>query len=316
MARAAIALGSNLGDRLEHLRAGADGVEELGVLVAVSPLYETAPVGGPEQGRFLNAVVVVETDAPPSDVLAHLLDVETRRGRIRDVQWGPRTLDLDLIVHDGGPVDQPSLTVPHPRAHERGFVLAPLADVWPDARLADGSTSREALTAVGTEGLRPWHGAWRVEMPRLGAEATRWVAAQVVVFAVWLAVALLTAAPLSTVRSIVGGALVAVAVALLEGSRRALGRNLTPYPQPRAGTRLVDSGPYAHVRHPIYAGVLVALAGASIVTGSWPAGIATVVASLFFVAKSGVEERALSIGVPGYVEYLDRVRWRLVPGVM
>ena len=313
MARVAIALGSNLGDRLGHLRAGLGALEQLGPIVAVSRVHETEPVGGPEQGRYLNAVAVVETSVAPLDVLARLLDVERSQGRERTVRWGPRTLDLDLIAYEGERLSLPTLELPHPRAHERGFVLAPLVEVWPDVELATGSTASQAFDAVGSAGIKAWQGVWQTETPHLGREATWWVAAQLVLFAVWLAVVLFTAEPASMVRAIVGGLMIAVAIGIMEASRRALGRNLTPYPQPRSGATLVSTGIYARVRHPIYTGVVLALAGASVLAGSIVAGIVAVGFVAFFTAKSSVEERALAINVPGYQVYREAVRGRFLP---
>lgn len=313
MARVAIALGSNLGDRLDHLRGGLAGLEALGRIVAVSRLHETEPVGGPEQGRFLNAVAVIETSVAPLDVLARLLEVERSRGRERTVRWGPRTLDLDLIAYEGERLSLPTLEIPHPRAHERGFVLAPLAEVWPEVELANGSTATEALDVVGSSGIKPWRGAWRTEAPHMGREAVWWVVGQLVLFAVWLAVVVATAEPASTVRSVTGGLMIAVAVAVMEASRRALGRNLTPYPQPRSGATLTSTGIYARVRHPIYTGVVLALAGASVLAGSIAAGIVALGFVVFFTLKSSVEERALAINVAGYSEYREAVRGRFLP---
>ena len=313
MPRVAIAMGSNLGDRLDHLRAGLAGLQRLGPVLAVSRVHETEPVGGPEQGRFLNSVAVVETSAAPLDVLARLLEIERSRGRERTVRWGPRTLDLDLIAYEGERLSLPTLEVPHPRAHERGFVLAPLCEVWPDVELADGSTAAEALAAVGSSGIKPWEGSWQTESPHLGREAVWWVVAQLALFAVWLTVVLATGEAASTARSVAGGLMIAFAVGIMEAARRALGRNLTPYPQPRSDATLVSTGIYARVRHPIYTGVVVALAGASVLAGSIAAGIVAIGFLVFFTAKSSVEERALTINVAGYQEYREAVRGRFFP---
>lgn len=313
MVRVAIALGSNLGDRLEHLRTGLAGLERLGPIVAVSRVHETEPVGGPEQGRFLNAVAVVETSVAPLDVLAVLLDVERSRGRERTIRWGPRTLDLDLIAYEGERLSLPTLEIPHPRAHERGFVLAPLCEVWPDVELAGGLTAEEAYRSVGASGIKPWEGAWQNEAPHLGRDAFWWVGAQLMLFAVWLAVVVATAEPASTVRSVTGGVMILSAVGIMEAARRALGSNLTPYPQPGEHATLVSTGIYAHVRHPIYTGVVLALAGASTLAGSIGAGVVALGFLGFFIAKSSVEERALAINVPGYAGYRKSVRGRFLP---
>jgi len=135
MTTALIALGSNLGDRLAHLRAGLAALAALPQtrITAVSGLYETAPVGGPDnQGAFLNAAVAVETALPAAQLLAALHAIEATRERERKVRWGPRTLDLDLLVHGDEVSDVAGLTLPHPRMHERRFVMVPVADVAPD----------------------------------------------------------------------------------------------------------------------------------------------------------------------------------------
>ena len=136
MIRAVIALGSNLGDRLEHLRAAVRELGGAGEVVAVSPVYSTAPVGGPDQPDYLNAVVVLDTHLPAHELLEECHHLEDAAGRVRVERWGPRTLDLDLIAYDGVASDDPDLTLPHPRAAERAFVLRPWLDVDPAATLA------------------------------------------------------------------------------------------------------------------------------------------------------------------------------------
>ncbi len=135
MTRAFLGLGSNLGDRRRFL---GDAVLSLGsVVVAVSPLYETDPIGGPAgQGAFLNLVVEVDVDWTPRELLAVCQRLESAADRVREVRWGPRTLDVDVLWIEGVTLDTPELTVPHPRMFERRFVLAPLADLAPD--LVDG----------------------------------------------------------------------------------------------------------------------------------------------------------------------------------
>ncbi len=130
-----IALGSNLGDRLDNLRAGVHDLDAIdGVaVVAVSKLYETAPVGGPDdQGAYLNAALLAETSLDAAELLAELHRIEAGRERERIVRWGPRTLDLDLLVHGDLVSDDPSLQMPHPRQHERRFVMVPVCDIAPD----------------------------------------------------------------------------------------------------------------------------------------------------------------------------------------
>lgn len=130
MTRAFLSLGSNLGDRRQFL---AEAVGSLGSLVtAVSPVYETDPVGGPSQGRFLNLIVQLDTDVSPRELLAVCHRLESAAQRVRMQKWGPRTLDVDIIWIDGVTIDEPDLQIPHPRWSERTFVLAPLADLAPD----------------------------------------------------------------------------------------------------------------------------------------------------------------------------------------
>lgn len=137
MATAYIALGSNLGDRRDYLdRALAALQERPGVVVTqVSSYFDTAPVGGPPgQGNFLNAAAEVETDLAPAELMQVLLDVERTLGRVRSERYGPRTIDLDLLLYGDVICDEPDLVLPHPRLHERLFVLEPMAEIAPQAR--------------------------------------------------------------------------------------------------------------------------------------------------------------------------------------
>ena len=129
MTRAYVGVGSNLGDREALVRAA---VEALPGVVAVSALRETDPVGEVEQPRFLNGAVALETELPPRELLDLLLAVERRLGRERRERWGPRTIDLDLLLYGDETIDEPGLTVPHPRLHERRFALEPLLDLDPE----------------------------------------------------------------------------------------------------------------------------------------------------------------------------------------
>jgi 2-amino-4-hydroxy-6-hydroxymethyldihydropteridine diphosphokinase len=131
--RAYVALGSNVGDRLAHLQAAVDGLAAApGVTVAdVSRVYETAPVGGPSQDDYLNAVVALDTAAGARDLLAIGQRLEAAEHRERGERWGPRTLDVDVLLVGDEEVHEPDLVVPHPRMTERAFVLAPLADLDP-----------------------------------------------------------------------------------------------------------------------------------------------------------------------------------------
>ena len=159
-----IAMGSNIGDSLETLHDAAVALYGLIDIDEVSPVVETDPVGGPDQPAYLNAVVTGTTSLAPSSLLAGLLDIEQAYGRTREVRWGPRTLDLDLIQY-GDPVfdtdvrmDGATLTLPHPRAHERAFVLVPWLQADPEAALrVQGQVRRVADLVAGldTSGVRP-----------------------------------------------------------------------------------------------------------------------------------------------------------------
>jgi 2-amino-4-hydroxy-6-hydroxymethyldihydropteridine diphosphokinase len=148
--RAHLALGSNVGDRAAQLQSAVDGIARApGVdVVAVSRVYETAPVGGPEQGAYLNAVVAVDTDQSPYDLLGLARDLESQAERVRGERWGPRTLDVDVLLYDDVQLDDPELTLPHPRMWERGFVLAPLRDVAPTLVPSSARWEGVAVAAV------------------------------------------------------------------------------------------------------------------------------------------------------------------------
>lgn len=129
MTRAFLGLGSNLGDRRALLRTAVDALPDV---VAVSPLYETDPVGGPDQDAFLNLVVELSTERSARELLAVCAEREAAAERVRIERWGPRTLDVDVLWVDGETVDEPDLVVPHPRMWQRRFVLAPLRALAPD----------------------------------------------------------------------------------------------------------------------------------------------------------------------------------------
>ena len=132
--RAAIALGSNLDDPAAHVRRAMDEIDALREtrVLARSSLHRTAPVGYADQPDFVNACVLVETGLAPRALLDALLALEKRHGRVREIPNGPRTLDLDIVLYGDAHIDEPGLKVPHPRAHERAFVLEPLREVWPE----------------------------------------------------------------------------------------------------------------------------------------------------------------------------------------
>ena len=151
-----IALGSNLGDRLRELQRAVDALAATPGLdiTAISPVYETAPVGGPQQPDYLNAVVLAQTSRPAADLLRLAHALEAAAERTRDVRWGPRTLDVDIIAYGEEMSRDPALTLPHPRAQERAFVLAPWHDADPGAVLPGRGRVAALLAAVGRGGVR------------------------------------------------------------------------------------------------------------------------------------------------------------------
>jgi len=167
-----LALGSNLGDRMSHLEIAVRSLDVLGVVAAGSPVYETAPVGGPEQASYLNAIVSLETEMSPIGLLNGLLEIEKVAGRVRNQRWGPRTLDLDILTYGDETSDEPGLTIPHPEIRHRRFVLAPLADVAVGLSDDDGAFA-DALVDVADQEIRRLTGPYDVDERRwmLGIEA-------------------------------------------------------------------------------------------------------------------------------------------------
>ncbi|MEV7863283.1 2-amino-4-hydroxy-6-hydroxymethyldihydropteridine diphosphokinase [Streptomyces hirsutus] len=155
--QAVVSLGANLGNRLETLQGAVDALEDTpGIRVkAVSPVYETEPWGVEpgSQPSYFNAIVVLKTTLPPSSLLERAHAVEEAFHRVRDERWGPRTLDVDIVSYADRLSDDPQLTLPHPRAHERAFVLAPWHDVDPDAELPGRGPVAALLDTVARDGV-------------------------------------------------------------------------------------------------------------------------------------------------------------------
>ena len=158
MTRAAIGLGGNLGDAATTLR---QAIEALGALpgtrlLRASRLYRTPAWGLTAQPDFINAVALVETTLAPMALLDHLLAIERCFGRVRvdGERWGPRTLDLDLLLHGEAQLDVPGLQLPHPRLHERAFALVPLVEGWPDAVIPGIGGAQACLDAMAGEGIK------------------------------------------------------------------------------------------------------------------------------------------------------------------
>lgn len=164
MKQAYVALGANLGERESSLRealrriAAVRGVE----LLRTSGIYETDPVGYEDQPAFLNMAAALATDLAPAELLRTLLSIEKEMGRVRDVRWGPRTIDLDLLIYEDVTMETQELTLPHPRMGERAFVLVPLRDVWPRNQ-AFPWEDKVSAEARGAAGIRPRS---RVEAPQ------------------------------------------------------------------------------------------------------------------------------------------------------
>lgn len=153
MSRAVLSVGSNVGDRLAHLQSAVDALRD--VLVVVSPVYQTAPWGGVEQDDFLNAILLVdEEDTDEDEWLRRAQRLEHAAGRTREVRWGPRKLDVDIIAVDSVSRDDAALILPHPRAHLRAFVLVPWLDVEPQAVLAGHGPVRDLVGGVDSTGVR------------------------------------------------------------------------------------------------------------------------------------------------------------------
>ncbi|TVS22814.1 2-amino-4-hydroxy-6-hydroxymethyldihydropteridine diphosphokinase [Corynebacterium sanguinis] len=149
--RAVLSTGSNMEDSRAHLASVVD--EFAAELVAASSLYATAPWGGVEQDDFLNQVLIVDVEQSPRELLRRCQSLEQRARRVRKKRWGPRTLDVDIVLIDGFSSRDPELTVPHPRAHERAFVLVPWLEIDPDAHLGDRSVAG-IVDMLGAEGVR------------------------------------------------------------------------------------------------------------------------------------------------------------------
>jgi 2-amino-4-hydroxy-6-hydroxymethyldihydropteridine diphosphokinase len=157
MIRAYVALGSNLGNPVQIVEDAIDAMAALrgSLLKAMSSLYRTAPVGLKRQPDFINAVVALDTRLSPRDLLDELFAVEARFGRERSVRNAPRTLDLDLLLHGETVQDDPALTLPHPRMHERAFVLAPLAEIAPDLMIPGRGPVAALLAACADQRIHP-----------------------------------------------------------------------------------------------------------------------------------------------------------------
>lgn len=160
MSRAYIGMGSNMGDRLEHLKSGVAAIAAAApevIIIGKSSVYDSEPVGMTDQPDFLNAVVAVETTLDPYQLLSLLHKIEIDMGRQRITRWGPRTLDLDVLMYGDVEQDDPKLTLPHPRLTVRRFVLEPMLEIEPGAALPDGTPLKKLLDELGDT-----QATWRV----------------------------------------------------------------------------------------------------------------------------------------------------------
>jgi len=310
----AIGLGSNLGDRLAFLRAGVAGLGALGELEGVSGLYETAPIGGPDQGQYLNAVALVDSDLGPHELLAQLNVIEAEQKRERKERWDARTLDLDIVAAEGLVVDEPDLTIPHPRAAEREFVLRPLADVWPNAPIAEGISARVALDSCDGQGVDRLARVWVED--QTGRQGRLFVGVQIIWF-VTIAIALAWDGSLPDGAGdgfrILGVLLGIYGAGQVLVSSRRLGPALTVVPEPTDEGVLVQGGPYRLVRHPMYGGVTLFILGTSMVLDSVAGALLSLGLFPFFYMKSKYEEQVLRIRYSDYRAYRDLVRRRFIP---
>lgn len=153
-----ISIGSNIEDRLTHLREAVSALHSNSAIevLVISSIYETAPVGYTDQADFLNLVLQVETDLESDDLLEACQSVENELGRVRDIRWGPRTVDLDILLFNKDSVKTDNLQIPHPRMHERGFVLIPLLEIAPEIMHPDTEKLYAEQDAVHDEGVALW----------------------------------------------------------------------------------------------------------------------------------------------------------------
>lgn len=311
--KAAIGLGSNLGDRLGHLRTALAKFAVPYRVVRVSSLYLTEPIGGPDQDEFLNAAAVIETAEPPLAILTTLQRIEDEMGRVRDQHWGPRNIDLDLLVVDGMTSAGPELILPHPRAHLRRFVVAPLAEVWPAASLQGGKAIDLLPQLIDQQAVK-LADEWAGDRFHFVDRGARWLVGQGLLFLLFGVVVVLDGTWPSSAWRWLGLVPMALAALLMLRAAASLGDSLTPYPTPRLG-HLATTGVYNRVRHPMYAGVVLLFLGTAVLVGSaWVAGVALVGAAFLWL-KASFEEKRLRIVYPAYDEYRRNVRSRLIPGL-
>lgn len=156
MATVFLGLGSNLGDKEANIHGALDRLSHSPDIRVerVSSLYESAPIGRVDQPNFINAAAVIETDLSPAHLLHALQVIEREMGRVHTIQWGPRVIDIDILLYDDAAIETPELSIPHPHMTERAFVMVPLAEVAPDLKLPDGRTPQEDLKKLSNQQVR------------------------------------------------------------------------------------------------------------------------------------------------------------------
>lgn len=317
MTRVAVGLGSNLGNRAETMRGAVRDLGLLGPVVAISSIYQTQPVGGPEgQTAYLNAVCLIDTDQRSDTILEMLQGIEQKWGRVRVERWGPRTLDLDVLLFSDRTESNERLIVPHPRLADRRFVVEPLAEVWPNA-VIDGRPVGVLLAELGNQGIE--EGIEKLAGPQwttMSDKGAKWVAGQGILL-VLLVLSLFDQGSISAGAWMqwVGRALVVAAAVMFIAGMRALGRNLTGYPEPIADGTLISHGVFRFIRHPLYGGNVLLVLGIALHQRSISGVALSIAAALFFWMKARHEEVRLSLRFPAYRRYKATTWGRLLPGL-
>ncbi|HEY5578460.1 MAG TPA: 2-amino-4-hydroxy-6-hydroxymethyldihydropteridine diphosphokinase [Acidimicrobiia bacterium] len=321
MTRVAVGLGSNLGDPGRQLQEARRRLQEVGEVVAVSSIYQTEAIG-PPQADYLNMVMLLETELPPGELMARLLGIERSMGRQRRERLGPRVIDLDLLLFGDRTIEESGLKVPHPRMLERRFVLEPLMEVWPDARLPDGRPVADFLPLVAGQRVgqvpRVIPVTWPTARMRFRARGGWFVVIQLTLFALVVAAAVVfpeTPSRWGGWSRWLGGVLAGAAIGMGLAGLASLGRSLTPLPAPGPGARFTDRGIYGLVRHPIYGALILGFPGLAIWQSSLPAFVLSVGLIPLHWYKARFEESLLVAAYRDYEAYRTRVRRRFLPWV-
>ena len=312
MPKVAISLGSNLGDRLANLRFAIERISRSFSLTAVSSLYLTAPVGGPAQDDFLNAVALIDSDQPPLEILGQLQGIEAAAGRVRNERFGPRTLDLDLIAVEGISWASADLELPHPRSHQRRFVVEPLTEVWPEASLSGGPAASLLTTVRGQQVVR-LADSWLTGPIHFVEKGAPWVAAQFVLLIAIAVFVVVSGAWPPAGWSWLGLIPIGAGLFFIGAGAKELGDAFTAMPTPRQA-KLAQGGVYRVVRHPIYLGLLLGAIGAVILWRAWWSFLLVGVLAGFFWLKARFEEQRLRVIYPEYADYAGDVRATILPG--